>query len=49
MTDHRIGLTVYRLPNVLEGELDEFIQALTAHYQAEAFKGEEGNDKSHNS
>jgi len=43
VTDHRIGLTVYRLPNVLEGELDEFIQALTTHDQAEALKGEEGN------
>ena len=40
VTDHRIGLTVYRLPNVLEGELDEFIQALTTHDQAEALKGE---------
>jgi peptide chain release factor 1 len=46
VTDHRIGLTVYRLPNVLEGELDEFIQALTTHDQAEALKGEEGNGTS---
>jgi peptide chain release factor 1 len=43
VTDHRIGLTVYRLPNVLEGELDEFIQALTTRDQAEALKGDEGN------
>jgi peptide chain release factor 1 len=45
VTDHRIGLTVYRLPNILEGELDEFIQALATHDQAEALKGEEGNGK----
>jgi peptide chain release factor 1 len=30
VTDHRIGLTSYRLSEVLNGELDEFIDALTA-------------------
>jgi len=30
VTDHRIGLTSYRLGEVLNGELDEFIDALTA-------------------
>jgi peptide chain release factor 1 len=39
VTDHRIGLTLYRLGEVLEGELDEAIDALTTHYQAEALKG----------
>ena len=29
MTDHRIGLTLYRLNDVLEGDLDEIITALT--------------------
>jgi peptide chain release factor 1 len=28
ITDHRIGFTVYQLQNVLDGELDEFINAL---------------------
>ena len=28
VTDHRIGLTLHRLPDVLEGELDELIEAL---------------------
>jgi peptide chain release factor 1 len=28
VTDHRIGLTVHQLPNVMEGELDEIIDAL---------------------
>ena len=28
VTDHRIGLTVYNLPTILAGELDEFIEAL---------------------
>jgi peptide chain release factor 1 len=34
VTDHRIGLTTYQLGNVLDGELSEFIEALTAHAQA---------------
>jgi peptide chain release factor 1 len=38
VTDHRIGLTLYRLADVLEGDLDEIIQALHAHHQAEALK-----------
>jgi peptide chain release factor 1 len=43
VTDHRIGLTLYRLDGVLEGDLDEIINALTTHYQAEALKGEMQN------
>jgi peptide chain release factor 1 len=39
MTDHRIGLTLYRLEGILEGDMDELLQALTTHYQAEALKG----------
>lgn len=39
VTDHRIGLTLYKLENILEGKLDEFIDALIAHYQAEALAG----------
>ena len=35
VTDHRIGLTVHRLPSVLAGDLDEITDALTAHDQAE--------------
>lgn len=46
VTDHRIGLTLYRLEGVLEGELDEVLNALTTYYQAEALKGEEANFKS---
>jgi peptide chain release factor 1 len=34
VTDHRIGLTSYRLEEVLDGELDEFIEALIAEEQA---------------
>jgi peptide chain release factor 1 len=39
VTDHRIGLTLYRLSEVLDGEIDEIIHKLTTHYQAEALKG----------
>ncbi|MCX7970148.1 MAG: peptide chain release factor 1 [Negativicutes bacterium] len=35
VTDHRIGLTVHKLPAVLNGELDEIIGALSAHDQAQ--------------
>src|SRR5574341_957383 len=35
VTDHRISLTLHRLPAVLEGDLDELIEALTAAEQAE--------------
>jgi peptide chain release factor 1 len=35
VTDHRIGLTLYRLDSVIEGDLDEFITALRTHHQAE--------------
>ena len=35
MTDHRIGLTLYKLAEVVGGDLDEVIDALTAADQAE--------------
>jgi peptide chain release factor 1 len=34
VTDHRIGLTIRRLDQVLEGDLDEFVDALNADEQA---------------
>jgi len=34
-TDHRINLTLYKLDRVMEGELDEIVDALIAHDQAE--------------
>ncbi len=38
VTDHRINLTLYRLENILDGDLDEIIDALIAYYQAEQLK-----------
>lgn len=40
VTDHRIGLTVHQLDLVMEGALDEFIQALITHDQAQKLKSE---------
>lgn len=40
VTDHRIGLTIHQLDLVMEGSLEEIIQALTTHYQAEKLKAE---------
>src|SRR5512146_1633385 len=38
VTDHRVGLSLYRLDSVLDGDLDEFIDALTAATNAERLK-----------
>ncbi len=35
VTDHRIGLTIQKLDQILDGELDEFIEALILHEQTE--------------
>ena len=40
VSDHRIGLTSYQLNLVMEGALDEFVNALTQHYQTEKLKAE---------
>ena len=38
VTDHRIGLTLYKLDQVLDGDLDEIIDALTLAGQAEKLR-----------
>jgi peptide chain release factor 1 len=38
VTDHRIGLTLYNLENILDGDIQMIIDTLTTHYQAEAMK-----------
>jgi peptide chain release factor 1 len=40
VSDHRIGLTIHQLDLVMEGALDEIINALVTHYQAEKLKTE---------
>jgi peptide chain release factor 1 len=38
ITDHRINLTLYRLPEVLDGNLDPLIEPLTQEFQADQMK-----------
>ena len=38
VTDHRIGLTLYKLEEILNGSLDEVIDALVAADRAEKLK-----------
>jgi peptide chain release factor 1 len=40
VSDHRIQLTIHQLDLVMEGQLDEIINALVTHYQAEKLKAE---------
>jgi peptide chain release factor 1 len=38
LTDHRINLTIYQLDRIMEGQIDEVVEGLITHYQAEALK-----------
>ena len=38
ITDHRINLTLYRLPEILEGSLDTLVEPLTQEFQADQMK-----------
>jgi peptide chain release factor 1 len=40
LTDHRIGLTRHNLPGILDGNLEDVIESLRAHFQAEALKND---------
>ena len=40
VTDHRINLTLYKLPAVMEGDVDELIDALITEHQAELLAAE---------
>jgi peptide chain release factor 1 len=39
VTDHRINLTLYKLDGVLDGDLEELIEALVLADQAERISG----------
>ena len=43
VSDHRIGLTLYQLADVMEGKLQPFVDALTTHYNAEKLKEQAAN------
>ena len=38
ITDHRIGLTIYKLESFMDGDIDDMLSGLITHYQAEALK-----------
>jgi peptide chain release factor 1 len=40
VTDHRIGLTIHQLDQIMEGGIDELIDAVVTHFQAEKLKEE---------
>lgn len=41
VTDHRVNLTLYKIDSIMEGDIDEIIDTLTAAEQAEKLKTEE--------
>lgn len=41
VSDHRINLTLYKIDAIMNGELDEIIDALITHYQSEKLKNTE--------
>lgn len=41
VTDHRIGLTLYKLDQILNGDLDEVVDGLITYYRTEALKAEQ--------
>jgi len=43
VTDHRIGLTLYKLEDVLAGDLSELIDELTTYFQAQALQNAQTN------
>ncbi len=43
VTDHRIGLTLYKLETILEGDISELIDGLTTYYQAQAMQNEKSD------
>jgi peptide chain release factor 1 len=38
VTDHRIGLTLYKLETILQGHIEDLTEALSAHFQAQALQ-----------
>ena len=38
LTDHRIGLTIHQLDRIMEGKIDDIIEALITHFQTEKLK-----------
>ncbi len=43
VTDHRIGLTLYKIEQIMNGDIDEVVDALITYYRAEMLKNEENS------
>jgi peptide chain release factor 1 len=43
VTDHRIGLTLYKLDNILQGQIEEIVQELATYYQSQALQNAEAS------
>jgi len=43
VTDHRIGLTLYKLESIMQGDIDDIIDQLTTFYQAQALQNAESS------
>ena len=41
LTDHRINYTVYRLPEIMEGDMEELVVQMRTFFQAEALRGDD--------
>ena len=44
VTDHRIGLTLYKLDQILQGDIDQVIDPLVAHHQAQALQHSDSDE-----
>ncbi|MCK5507026.1 MAG: peptide chain release factor 1 [Desulfobacterales bacterium] len=44
VTDHRIGLTLYKLENIMQGNIDDIIDQLTTYYQAQILQNAESSN-----
>ena len=44
ITDHRIGLSVFSIAEVLNGDVDQLLEPVITHYQSEALKGGSGDN-----
>jgi peptide chain release factor 1 len=40
VTDHRVGISIHNLPQVMEGDLDDFIEALVAEERNARLEGD---------
>ena len=44
VTDHRIGLTLYKLNDILDGDIDDIIDSLSTYFQTESLKASASNE-----